>query len=659
MGKVKKNRGSWKWAARNLAGAFALPILFTGCLKDRSLLKILSGNPATELVNSVPDGARDRHPVGSTGPAPVGPSQRLITILSTNDIHGGVEPTLTKSGIRQGGMAPWAGIVTAIRKGLNQRYGHSAGLLVVDAGDQFQGTLVSNVNEGRLVFDTMEKIGYDAVVAGNHDYDFGPVGWLEDQVSERTPVADRDPRGALSKIMGRVSFPLLSANTYVQSSLVDAHGKTVAVQPVNCAAAGAKAGAPAAPGIEWSQAKRFLKPYLIKSVAGVRVAMIGLDNAFTSQMTTAANVSDLCFRNEEDAYRDVRRELEGQADVFVIVIHGGDVGNDKKTSEMIARLGRSVDAVVAGHTHTTNDLWVGEVPLVQSMSGGQAFGRIDLVYDVNERKLVSGLARKVAAVPILEGICPASAKDFCQMDALTGRARYEGVEAEPDAAVQALIDAERAAVAPLAGKVLGRSEAALKPDRIAESGLANVLADALRSVAGTELAMMNTGGIRAPLPEGELTYQKFYEILPFNNRAVKIAPMTVAVLEELLLRSIQTCGQYGALMQSGLKVDFARNCEGRAGGLDPQAHLVRVVTVGDELLFDADLGGWMVPKDRSFTAVTLDFLASGGAGYDALGKVPFVADLGIHRELIVEFFAARQPVFKAGVDNRWRAFPRQ
>src|SRR6266702_2971500 len=103
-----------------------------------------------------------------------------ITILATNDIHGGVEPSTLQDGSLEGGLAAFSGAVQAIKAGLKRKFGDQAGVLVVDAGDQFQGTLISNYNEGRLVFQAMSQVGYDAVITGNHDYDFGPKGWLDD-----------------------------------------------------------------------------------------------------------------------------------------------------------------------------------------------------------------------------------------------------------------------------------------------------------------------------------------------------------------------------------------------------------------------------------------------------------------------------------------------
>src|SRR5262245_9220077 len=307
-----------------------------------------------------------------------------ITILATNDVHGGLEPTVAKDGNVEGGLAAFSGVVQAIRAGLKRRFGNGAGVLVLDAGDQFQGTLISNFNEGQLVFQAMSQVGYDVAITGNHDYDFGPVGWLQDE-----PTApDQDPRGALKVALTYAKFPLISANTFLTASLRDAAGNPVLVDQQGCVP---KLAPDHQPLIDWSKATRpdFLKPYLIKDVAGVRVAIIGIDNVFTPTTTTPADVSDLCFEREAEAYLRVRAELDGQADVFVLLIHDGETQETHDISMLVQSLmssgqpkhGAIVDAVISGHTHAVYNRTVGQVPVIQSGSGGEAYGRVDLVYD--------------------------------------------------------------------------------------------------------------------------------------------------------------------------------------------------------------------------------------------------------------------------------------
>src|SRR5262249_450935 len=213
-----------------------------------------------------------------------------ITILATNDIHGGIELNRLGDGSTEGGLATFSGIVRAIKAGLKQQHGDRAGVLVLDAGDQFQGTLISNHNEGRLLFQAMSQIGYDAVITGNHDYDFGPTGWLDDEVTPTTP--DQDRFGPLKAALPHAKFPLISAHTFLRACFRHTLGNPVQVDQQGCVARFDGHGLPV---IDWSRAERppFLKPYVITKAAGVRVAVIGIDNKFTPTTTTASNVSDL------------------------------------------------------------------------------------------------------------------------------------------------------------------------------------------------------------------------------------------------------------------------------------------------------------------------------------------------------------------------------
>src|SRR5262249_21882163 len=136
-----------------------------------------------------------------------------ITLLGTNDIHGGLEPRLGADGIRAGGMAFWSGAVSAMRRGLTKEHGYASRVVLLHAGDQAQGTPISNFNEGELICKVLSQIGCDAIITGNRDYDFGPKGWLVDQVSDASP--DKDPRGALAQALASFKAPVVSANTYL------------------------------------------------------------------------------------------------------------------------------------------------------------------------------------------------------------------------------------------------------------------------------------------------------------------------------------------------------------------------------------------------------------------------------------------------------------
>ncbi|MGY4419493.1 2',3'-cyclic-nucleotide 2'-phosphodiesterase (5'-nucleotidase family) [Bradyrhizobium sp. JR6.1] len=341
---------------------------------------------------------------------------------------GDIEPNQLGDGSKEGGLAAFSGTVRAIKAGLKRKFGDQAGVLVLDAGDQFQGTLISNFNEGRLLFQAMSQVGYDAVITGNHDYDFGPVGWLVD-----TATGDQDSRAALRAALPYAQFPLISANTFLRASLKDSAGNQIEVKPEGCEPIVA-AGQPV-PQIDWDKAATldFLKPYLIRDVAGVRVAIIGIDNMTTPVTTTPANVKDLCFEREAEAYLRVRAQLDRKADVFVLLIHNGNA-NTHDLTDMVNTLlsspsaahGAVVDAVVSGHTHFIDEVMVGPVPIIQSGANGKAYGRIDLTFDRRLGGVDQAKTKLYAGIETFQNKCALKAKDYCTVDSASYRRALRG-----------------------------------------------------------------------------------------------------------------------------------------------------------------------------------------------------------------------------------------
>jgi 5'-nucleotidase len=96
------------------------------------------------------------------------PPTVTVSIVGTNDLHGAV------IGRRErGGLPTLAGFVANLRAARERDGG---AVLLLDAGDMFQGTLESNLNEGAAVVAAYNALGYDAAAIGNHEFDFGPAG---------------------------------------------------------------------------------------------------------------------------------------------------------------------------------------------------------------------------------------------------------------------------------------------------------------------------------------------------------------------------------------------------------------------------------------------------------------------------------------------------
>jgi 5'-nucleotidase len=121
-----------------------------------------------------------------------GSPPKCVEILETSDLHGHVTPD-TEGGARRGGLAWLAGYVDILRRRANP-------VLLLDAGDLFQGTLACNLSHGRVMIAGYDALHVDAAVLGNHEFDYG------------AEAPDADPLAALRHRVAEASFPFLAAN---------------------------------------------------------------------------------------------------------------------------------------------------------------------------------------------------------------------------------------------------------------------------------------------------------------------------------------------------------------------------------------------------------------------------------------------------------------
>ncbi|MBS1959118.1 MAG: bifunctional metallophosphatase/5'-nucleotidase [Bdellovibrionales bacterium] len=569
-----------------------------------------------------------------------------LSFLMTNDVHGHLEPNGSI-----GGLSTLATIVHTIAGQAEYQNGR-AGFFTIDSGDQFQGTLISNYDEGSAVFKAFNEIGYDAIIPGNHDYDFGPINWLYDRV---TPgQTGNNPREVIEGLSAIAKFPMLSANTYIKKTI-----KSTVAGELTLDNSCVPTNQTLRDKLDFSTAERpaFLKPYVIVEKAGVRVALIGIDNKNTTAMTTGENVGDLCFRDEAETYIELRKQLEGQADVFVILMHNGDTKSTEKAtlgvkdgsdigSKILDAIPDGVDLIAAGHTHYTHNNQVNGVRVIQDGAEARAFGRVDLFFDPINKKVLRNMTRSWAGQEIDPGKCAIEKADrnafICD--------QYPVLPVAKNAVVEDIIASLKNQIAPLAKKKILTANVKLTRNRIGESPLTNVLTDAFRRATKTEISFMNTGGIRVDLPAGDILYEKYFEVLPFNNQAVIINALRWDMVKTLLIKSIQTCGKYGSLLFSGLRIEFTRTCT-PTSDMDMNAQLVKVTTDSGEVLMD---GRFEVAADRTFKIATLDFIADGGNGYEVFRGVKQDGRPGIARELIADQLSSEHFVAEGAVDGRMK-----
>ncbi|MCA9602067.1 MAG: bifunctional metallophosphatase/5'-nucleotidase, partial [Myxococcales bacterium] len=420
------------------------------------------------------------------------PAEVTITVLGTNDLHGHAMEA-----------SYFAGFVDRLRE---VRRGNGA-VLIFDGGDLFQGTLESNLAEGKAIIAAYNAIGYTASTIGNHEFDYGPVG---PATTPRTPADD--PRGALKARLAEARFPFVSANLV---SKVTGHA------------------------FDWPN----LEPSTTVNAAGVRVGVVGLATADTPRTTLATNVTDLAVGDAVEATRREAERMRASGATLVLGVgHMGgkcgenDVADDISSCAPGEEAFRLLDALppgtldgfIGGHTHQFVAHNVAGVPMIESGAMGRAFGRIDFRV---ERATGRILERRVFPPQL---ICLPDS-DPCEPG------EYEGATIVPNASVRAAIApyldaAEVKQHEPLGVMVEGTFGQA--GDR--ETALGNLLADLILTARPrADLAVMNGGGIRAPLPEGPLTYGRFFQVFPFDNRFATLE-VSGAELEALVLHDLRS-----------------------------------------------------------------------------------------------------------------------
>jgi 2',3'-cyclic-nucleotide 2'-phosphodiesterase (5'-nucleotidase family) len=495
-------------------------------------------------------------------PPPVGkpkPGAVTLTILGTNDLHGALErlPLL-------------AGYVANVRAA---RAADGGGVVLLDGGDMFQGTLESNLGEGAHVVRAYNAIGYTAAAVGNHEFDFGPVG------PAATPDSpDDDARGALKARASEAKFPFVSAN------ILDA-----------------KTGA----RIKWPN----MPASVLVEAAGVKVGVIGASTESTPFTTMPANFVGLAMTKPGAAVVEEAKRLREQgARVIVVTAHIGskckslDEPNDPSSCDskeelfhMIRDIPKgTVDVIVAGHTHAAIAHRIDDIAVIESYSSGRAFGRVDLRISPDGHVTSAKIHKP-------RSLCAGEGEGNPMPVAQCKPGEYEGKPVAPVAEVQKIVDEAVEIAGKRRREPLGVTlTATVTKSYGTESAEGNLFTDLmLAAQPGAHVAVTNGGGLRADIPAGALTYGGLFEAMPFDNRFA-IVELKGAHLRKLVSTNLQ---RGGAILSWGGLAAKAR-CKGDS--LDLQ------ITVGGKPLVDT----------QSYKLVTSDFLASGGDGLIGRLKLP-------------------------------------
>ena len=400
-------------------------------------------------------------------PSKAGASRTVVKLrlLGVNDLHGHLEAP------RPGfGGAAWlkAHLDRATVPGRTIR---------VHAGDMVGATpLISGWFHDEPSMEAANALAFDVGTLGNHEFDEGGdelIRMLRGGRRTGPEARRRDAGGALvntsSPDYAGAGYPYIAANTVDREGDLD------------------------------------LPPYAIVERAGVKVGFIGVTTPSTPRFLLDRHAARFRFTDISDAVNRWVPALQSRGvETIVVLAHAGGPSQGESSApdfvgEIVGEareMNSAVDAIIAGHSHSRLDIRVpnadgsGDKLIVEALSYGIAYDVVDLTIDTRTGDVVAKT-----------GQVPATPHDVAG-----------------DAGVAALVDGYRTRIAPLATKLVGYTDTAL---RRADGSLGRVAVQAERAYAGTDAAVVSRGAVRADIQPGPITYAEVAEALAYDHPVVR------------------------------------------------------------------------------------------------------------------------------------------
>lgn len=449
-----------------------------------------------------------------------------ITILHTTDLHGHLLPWEQEEGEgTAGGLLRCASVIEGVRA-------RAPNVLYVDCGDLVQGGAESWLTKGRVMVRALEWLKADAWVPGNHDFDWGI--------------------DALASLLDSSTLTVLGANITARAGTTNRLAR--------------------------------IRPFIVKDVDGVRVALVGLTTPAVPTWLQPESLGNTVFEKSVETLAKtlplVRRE---NPDLLVLLVHqgyqalGDDTANEVNT---IARRFPEFDVILGGHLHKPlADIRLNGVLYAQAGCHGGFVGRVDLVYDTIAKTVVS---RSSELLTVDERVGEAEElAQLLQPEVVKARAY---LDEEVGSSETAWGTRRAAGVAPVEGLICAA---------IAEASGAEVVLHGVLSAAGLEV--------------GPIRRRDLWRLVPYEN-SIGVVLLTPEELRRVLEENVGLLGSTHALGLYGASYDL--DAEAAPGSR------VRNLRLAD--------GRKPHPRRRLKVATSSYALASGG------GRYPFLRRLAVH-----------------------------
>lgn len=282
--------------------------------------------------------------------------------------------------------------------------------------------------------------------------------------------------------------------------------------------------------------KRFFADLtMVKEINGIKIGIIGITSDELRLLTVPKNVEDIYIMNNDFAISYGIKELKNQdCDLIMLLTHCG-IEND---SIYATKFYGDIDIIVGGHSHTTlrKPKLINNVIIAQAGSGGKFLGHIELKVDTDSDTIIQYKGELIETV-------------------------FDSLIYDRD--MQALVDNMESDVNEQLNKVIGSLESDWKRFGI-NSNLGQWEADVFRAKTNSDIAFVNSGGLRKDLLKGDITLRDIWEISPFGN-TINTIEVSGNLLFEMLLNHFteaqkenEKSGDPDFLIVSGLNIIYDR-----------------------------------------------------------------------------------------------------
>ncbi|MCW7555188.1 bifunctional UDP-sugar hydrolase/5'-nucleotidase UshA [Endozoicomonas gorgoniicola] len=497
-----------------------------------------------------------------------------FTVLHTNDNHG----KFWRNRRGEMGMAARKTLIDRIRSEVENEGGK---VLVLSAGDVNTGVPESDLQQAKPDFIGMNMIGYDAMVLGNHEFD-NPL----DVLLEQERWAD---------------FPFLAANIFYKND-----------------------------------DKLLFKPYIMKNLEGVRVAILGLTTEDTEAQVMPDNVKDIYFTDAVTTAKSWVPKLkhEEKADVVIALTHIGhylnaQYGSNAPGDVTLAKDVDGIDIIVGGHSQ--NKMEKPDIKnstyILQAWEWGKYVGRADFEYYYVDN--FDGKGNRGGVLKMINyRLIPVNLKKQVLVD---GKSEWVNIEPQipEDPDVLKVLQVYQDKASKLLLKKVGSLDKAMSGARgIVRSRPAAIgvlIARAQMEKTKADLGVINGGGIRTGLPAGNITEKDILSVQPFGN-LVCFVEMNGSELRNF--------------------VEAIASIEPGNGGFAHFTDNVRLTISGGEKLTRLEINGKPVQKDKTYRLSINEFSASGGDKWPEIDNNPTFINTGYTDALVLKEYIQKHSPLK-------------